>query len=467
MPEIILPYHYLEYEWQRPLVKAFKDGKEIYLVLHRRGGKDAWCWNRVLIPSALQKPGTYQLTFPTLKQARDTIWEGKDEKGRDILDYYVPRGAIVKPDNADMKLTLRVRGGTSTIQLFGTNKGQYEALRGKPSNGLVRSEAAYQDPRGLDVMRPMLLKTGGFLVHNSTPNGNNDFKRGYYHAKNDYLAKGENSDYFVMLKTIADTYDHEGKPLITEADIQKERDRGKTEDYIQQEYYCSFMQGIEGTYLGKQLQKVRDEGRISRHIRYDENTPVYTAWDLGVADFMSIIFFQLIGNEIHIIDFYENSGYSFLHYAKILKEKGYYYGGHYAPHDVMAREMGTSNKQERAMSRLEKAEEVGIEFEKIDLITFESGVENARSILPRCFFNEEKTRLLITHLEQWGRKWNDTVQQYSDFEDRNVHTHAGAAFRYMSTVVVEETHHASNEYAQWDRRQEAIAASRTNPYTGG
>ena len=106
MSDVILPYHYLEYEWEKPLVKAFKTGKEIWLVLHRRGGKDAFCWNRCAIPSAIQRPGTYQYTFPTLKQARDTIWEGKDEEGRDILDYYVPKGAIIKPDNADMKLTL-------------------------------------------------------------------------------------------------------------------------------------------------------------------------------------------------------------------------------------------------------------------------------------------------------------------------------------------------------------------------
>ena len=434
--EIILPYNYLEYEWERPLVKAFKDGKEIWLVLHRRGGKDAFSFSRCLLPSALQRPGTYQYIFPTLKQGRDTFWEGKDEEGRDILDYYVPKEAIIKPDNADMKLTLQAISGTSTIQVFGTNGGQYETLRGKPSNGVVLSEEAYQDPRALDVLKPMLLKTGGFLVHNSTPNGNNHFKAGYYHAKN-------NPDCFTMLKTIRETYDHKGNPLITEADIQKERDRGKTEDYIQQEYYCSFNQGIEGTYLGKQLQKCRNEGRINPNIHYDESVPVYTAWDLGVADFMSIIFYQTIGNEVHIIDYYENTGYSFVHYAHVLKDKGYYYGGHYAPHDIMAREMGSTNsKESRALSRLEKAAEVGIEFEKIDMITFESGVENARAVLSRCYFNEITCRGLITHLEQWGRKWNDIAQQYSDFEHKNIHTHAGAAFRYMATVVTEETHTA-------------------------
>jgi len=338
--------------------------------------------------------------------------------------------------------------------------GQYISLRGKPSNGAVFTEFAYQDPRGDEVISPMIRKTGGWRAYNSTPNGNNHYKTRYNLAKN-------NPDCFARIWTVEDTYDHNGNRLVTEADIKKERDDGKTEDFINQEYYCSFMQGIEGTYLGKQLQICRNEGRIVNNIHYDENVPVYTAWDLGVADFMSIIFYQVIGNEVHIIDYYENSGYSFVHYAHVLKDKGYLYGGHYAPHDIKAREMGSLNtKESRALSRLEKAAEVGIEFQIIPISTFENGVDNARAILSRCYFNEIKCRLLITHLEQWGRKWNDIVQEYSDFEARNVHTHAGAAFRYMATAVMEETHRASGKWSQWEAEQDAEALMRANKYTG-
>ena len=461
MSNIILPYHFKEYDWENEIVEAFFKGKEIWMNIHRRGGKDLISFCRFLLPSALKKPGTYPYTWPTLKQGRDAIWEGKDEKGRDILDYYIPKESIIKKDNQDMKLILKANGGTSQIQIFGTNGGQYEALRGKPANGVVYSEHARQDPRVVDVVSPMIVKTGGWSVYNSTPNGNNHFKKGYYLAKN-------NPDCYTITATVEDTFNHDGKRLVTQEALQKERNKGRTEDYINQEYYCSFTQGIEGTYLGKQLQIVSNEGRISSNIHYDENTPVYTAWDLGVADFMSIIFYQLIGNEVHIIDYYENSGFSFVHYAKVLKDKGYFYGGHYAPHDIKVREMGSLNsKESRAISRLEKAREVGIKFDIIPMITFESGVENARSILGRCYFNTEKTKLLITHLEQWGRKWNDIVQEYSDFEDRNVHTHAGAAFRYMATVVMEATHYASGEYTQLDAEQDAEALYGANRYTGG
>lgn len=428
--EIQIPYNYKEYDWEIPIVKAFYDNKELWLNLHRRAGKDLLCFCRFLLPSALKRPGTYHYIWPTLKQGRDSFWEGKDEEGRDILKHYIPEVMVLKKDNQDMKLLLKAIGGTSTIQVFGTNGGQFEALRGKPGNGAIFTEFAYQDPRGLEVVSPMLRKTKGWSVFASTPNGNNHFKDGYFRARN-------NPNSFAVTDTIRETYDHSHVPLIGEDEIEEERHKGKSEDYIQQEYFCSFTQGIEGTYLGRQIQIARDENRVCK-VGYDEATSVYTAWDLGVASFMSIIFYQLIGNEIHIIDYYENTGYSFLHYAKFLKEKGYFYDKHFAPHDIMAREMGGTG--EKAISRLEKAEEVGINFSILPLSSFENGVESARSVMSRCYFNEATCGDLLTHLEQWGRSFNQLLQAYTDEEKRDVHTHAGSAFRYLATAVTEATH---------------------------
>ena len=458
--DIDIPYNYKEYDWEIPIVKAFFDNKEIWMNIHRRGGKDLICFCRFLLPSAFKRPGTYPYIWPSLKQGRDAIWEGKDEKGRDVLDYYVPHEMIIKADNADMKLTVRAIGGTSQIQIFGTNLGQYEALRGKPANKAVFAEYARQDPRGEEAVAPMLVKTGGIAIYNSTPNGNNHFKRGYYMAKN-------NPDCYAITATVNDTFDHNNNRLVTEANIQRERDKGRTEDYINQEYYCSFTQGIEGTYIGKQLQIAEKDGRIG-NFRYDESVPVYTVWDLGVANFMAIIFYQLIGNEVHIIDYHEASGFSFVYYAQVLKDKGYLYQKHWAPHDIKAREMGSDDsKEKRALSRLEKAEKVGIKFDIIDRINFDSSVDNAIAITSRCFFDKNKCGKLLTHLEQWGRKWNEQQQAYSDWERDDVHTHAGAAFRYLATVVMEATHSSQGKWAQWEAEQDAEALANANKYTGG
>ncbi|GAF95642.1 unnamed protein product, partial [marine sediment metagenome] len=100
------------------------------------------------------------------------------------------------------------------------------------------------------------------------------------------------------------------------------------------------------------------------------------------------------------------------------------------------------HKETRALSRQEKAEKIGIVFDDVERTSFSNSVDNAQAIMRRCKFNSDSkgVQLLISHLEQWGRKWNDLNQEYGDFEDPTVHTHAGASFRYMSTVVTEETH---------------------------
>jgi len=457
--KIDLPYNYTEYKWQIPIVKAFFDNKEIWMNIHRRGGKDLLCFCRFLLPSAFKRPGTYPYVWPTLKQGRDAIWEGKDEEGRDLMKHYVPQEMIIKKDNADMKLTVQAVGGTSQIQIFGTNGGQYEALRGKPANDAVFAEHARQDPRGAEVVSPMLLKTGGRAIYNSTPNGNNHFKRGFHMAKNN-----PDTCYYITA-TVEDTFDHKGNRLVTEADIQTERDKGKTEDYINQEFFCSFNQGIEGTYLGKQIQIALNEGRI-RSLAYDETVPINTAWDLGVGDFMAIIFYQMIGNWVHIIDYLEATGYSFLYYHQKLKErneeKGFFYGTHYAPFDIKDREMGSDHQEVRALSRQEKAEKIGLIFEEVERTSFQNSVDNARAILRRCKFNSDSkgVNLLISHLEQWGKRWNDINQEYGDTEAPTVHKHGGAAFRYMSTVITEETHSAN-----YDDIDEGYK-SKCNEFTG-
>jgi len=407
------------------MIVAFEHGKEVWKTIHRRGGKDLFDLKEILLPEAFEKPGSYQYIWPSLKQGRDSFWEGKDEEGRDIMDYYIPHEMILHPDNADMKLTVRAIGGTSTIQVFGTNDGQYIALRGKPSNGAVFSEFAFQDPRGDEMISPMIRKTGGWRSYNSTPNGNNHYKKRWELAK-------VNPNCFPLLATVEDTYDHNHNRLITEADIERERADGKSEDFIQQEYYCSFNQGIEGTYVGRQIQQARNDGRILA-VPYDSSFSVDTYWDLGVGDAMSIWFVQQVGKEIRFIDYKEQTGSTFSYWARVFKDTGYLFGRHFAPFDIQNREM--VGKEEAAKSRLEWAKEVGIKFSITPDASFENSCDAIRGILGLCCFDETKCAVGIKHLEQWGRVWNKLEQRYTDFEKRDPHTHAGAAARYMAINI--------------------------------
>ena len=86
----------------------------------------------------------------------------------------------------------------------------------------------------------------------------------------------------------------------------------------------AFESSNEGLYLyyGRNIVKARQQGRI-RNVYYDANVPVHTAWDLGYNDSTAIWFFQQCGQEIHLLDYYENSGEALTHYLQYLKRKPY------------------------------------------------------------------------------------------------------------------------------------------------
>ena len=65
------------------------------------------------------------------------------------------------------------------------------------------------------------------------------------------------------------------------------------------------MANVTGSIYGNIMQKLEDNKQISR-IAYDPSLLVHTAWDLGYGDNTAIVFFQQVGNQILIIDYYEN-----------------------------------------------------------------------------------------------------------------------------------------------------------------
>ena len=56
-------------------------------------------------------------------------------------------------------------------------------------------------------------------------------------------------------------------------------------------------------------------------VPYDPSVGVTTAWDLGIGDSTAIFFAQWVGQEVRIIDYYENSGVGLDHYAKELSSR--------------------------------------------------------------------------------------------------------------------------------------------------
>lgn len=394
--------------YQLPIIDAIenKDYKRVVAIWPRRAGKDITAWN-IMIRAALRKIGVYYYIFPTYAQAKKVIWDSITNTGEKILDY-IPEELVYSKNSQEMKIVLI---NDSIIQLVGST--DYDRLMGTNPQGVVFSEYAMQDPRAYQYIRPILTANDGWALFISTPRGKNNLWELYQIAQH-------SKDWFSYKLTVVDT-----GHISLEA-IEKEKAEGiMSEDLIMQEYYTSFDLGVEGAYYSRILDRLRTKGQISI-VPHEPGFKVHTAWDLGVRDSTCIIFFQVVGQIIRVIDCYENSKLGLEHYAKVLKQKEYLYGKHIAPHDIAVRELGSG------ITRIEKARSLGIRFVVADKLSIEDGIEAVRSALPRMWFDQKMCADLIKALENYRQEWDIKKKIYKGYPLHNWASHFADAIRYLA-----------------------------------
>lgn len=190
----------------------------------------------------------------------------------------------------------------------------------------------------------------------------------------------------------------------------------------------AFESSNEGLYYGRQIAEAKQQGRI-RKVYYDPNVPVHTAWDLGYNDSTAIWFFQQCGQEIHLLEYYENSGEALTHYIHHLKSKPYAYGKHLVPHDAAVHEYCTG------LSRVEVARNHGIIFTIVPDIGVNEGIDAARNVLARCWFDEERGSNGISSLDNYKKEWNDRYGCWSSRPLHNFASHGADAFRILAVGI--------------------------------
>ena len=197
----------------------------------------------------------------------------------------------------------------------------------------------------------------------------------------------------------------------------------------------AFEQSIEGAYYASQFRQLYSQNRITI-LPDNSHLDVYTYWDLGVGDSTAIWFVRKVGDEFHIIDYYENSGEGLRHYMKVLKSKaeefGYKYAEHWAPHDIDNREFagdGKSRKQMASEGYEIDGEIYAIDFNVVPKLRIDDGIESVREILPFCVFDSDKCQQGISHLEAYRKAWDDKNGCWRDKPLHDHTSHGADAFR--------------------------------------
>lgn len=422
-----LPYHFEPRDYQEDFLYEVQEAiegrsKKRYFmqVWHRRAGKDKVNIADTVPSMLVNSPCLVKFVYPTLKMGRENLWDGMGKDGfryREHIPEFIRSG---DPNESLMKIPIF---NGSLFQIGGSDRP--DSLRGGNPKMFVFSEWSEQDPYAWDVVKPILDENDGIAIFNFTPKGDNHARALFEYAKNEPL-------WHVELLTAEDTGVWTLKELdeILKDTIKRFAAQGRSESeaqaYFDQEYMCSFKSPVIGSYYGEGLNRAEREHRITK-VPYVESLPVHTAWDLGIDDSMSIWFFQIIGQEIHFIEYYENSGEGFAHYASYLQSRGYIYGRHFAPHDIAVRELGTGK------SRVEVAASLGIKFEIGAALSIDDGINAARLVFLQCWFDAEKCMRGINALKNYRKEWDEKNKVFKSNPKHDWASHGADAFRTFAT----------------------------------
>ena len=401
---IVIPYK--PRPFQTILHKELESHRWNVLVMHRRFGKTVMLVNHLVKASlncSLKDP-RFHYCAPYLKQAKKIAWD------------YTKRFTNIIPGMNYNEAELRADfPNGARLTLIGADNA--EGHRGIYSDGTVFDEYGDTDPRVFtSIFRPALSDRKGWACFAGTPNGRNHF--------HELLCRSEadtTGNWYGKILRASET------GVLSEEELEDARFTMSEEEY-EREYECSFVSGARGAYYAKQLRKAEQDGRVC-NVPWDSGQEVYTFWDLGIDDSMSIWFMQAIGKEIRFIDYYENTGEGLLHYAKILKEKPYNYGDHYMPHDAASKSVQTGKTTK------EVAEKMGIKPISIvarakDKQAVLAGIEAGRNVISQCWFDKQKCGPKgLAALETYQAEWDESKQKLSDGPKHDWTSHAADAFR--------------------------------------
>lgn len=374
-------------------------------VAHRRAGKTVARLNKI-VRAAITGPadGRYGYLCPTYTQAKDIAWNYLKHYTAPLLEHGGGKN--------ESELSITLPNG-AIIRLYGAES--YDRMRGLYFDGVALDEAQDIPPAALtQVILPALADRGGWLDAAGTPKGRAGL---LYQLRQMALADPDN--WFLQELKASQT------GILPGAELDRLRQMMPANEY-EQEMECSFDAALTGAYYAKELSAAAD--RITS-VPWEPALPVNTAWDLGMSDSTSIVFWQQTrGGEIRIIDYYEASGHGLDHYVKALRDKPYTYGKHFVPHDIQVRELGTGK------SRLEVAQSLGIRFDLAPKLSVEDGIGAVRMMLPKCWFDARKTESLIEALRLYQEK-RDVKRDISLGPLHDWTSHAADCMRYMAVSI--------------------------------
>jgi hypothetical protein len=289
-------------------------------------------------------------------------------------------------------------------------------MRGLGFDGVYMDEYGDFKPSVFgSVIRPAMSDKGAWGVMAGTPKGRNQFWDIYE------TARRIPDEWFVLRLPASES------GLLPQSELNAAKAQLSEDQYLQ-EYECSFEAAILGAFFGTEMRQA--EPRINERVVFEPGYPVHTAWDLGYRDDTAIWWYQVVGGEVRVIDFFAVSGADIRAIAEVVVNKGYTYGKHYLPHDARAKSLQTGRSIVEQL-----ADHLGINhLSVVPNIGLQDGIQAIRQMLPRTWFNSVKCGDGIEALRQYQREYDEDKKAFRASPRHDWTSHPADAFRMLAVA---------------------------------
>ena len=305
-------------------------------------------------------------------------------------------------------------GSVSRIRLYGADNA--DRIRGGYFDGVIEDEYADIAPNVREeIISPMLSDRKGWETVIGTIKGRN-----HLHALHE--AVRDDPTWFTMYARASET------GILDPEELETQKQRMSPARYAQ-EFELDADAAIQGAYWGKELAAAEAAGRMCA-VEAAE-APVQTVWDLGIGDSTAIWWWQAVGAEIRVLDFYENHGYGLDHYAAVVASKPWAKGDDWVPHDARVRELGTGR------TRVETMRKLGLRPRLVPDHKVEDGINALRVLIPRMWWATPETRDGVEGLKQYRADYDEKARVFKDRPRHDWTSHRADAARYLAMAYRE------------------------------
>jgi phage terminase large subunit len=373
-----------------------------------RGGAKSWGIARALLVQAAAKP----LRVLCAREIQKSISESVHQLLKDQI------AALGLNDFYEI-LNNEIRGKNGSLFLFAGLKHNVHNIKSKEGVDVCWVEEAQTVSRNSwDTLIPTIRKEGSEIWVSFNPELDTDETYTRFVKSPPPGAK--------VIKV--NWSDNPWFPEVLHSEMEHLRDTNYDAYLTVWEGHCK--QVLDGAIYANEIRKATEESRFTR-VPYDSAKPVDLFLDLGRADKTAIWFAQQVGFEFRLIDYYENRGFALSHYMKLLREKPYTYGTVWLPHDAEAELLAS----EKTIAQQFQSQNFSTRI--VTRVSVANGIEAARSIFDRCWFDAEKCADGINCLRRYRYDVDPETGQYSRNPLHDEASHGADAFRYLAVSMQE------------------------------